>query len=868
MSHTFLRWVRFGVAAALDNNVLEPALGPRAQLTIGIDVGATGLGSSNLATLPIEVLGPGDVAGIDHCQVVRTFPAPNTRDFEAQYLAHVEFDRVDLPWLFTPAGTGTAETLRPWICLAVIAKREGVTLKAGTPLPRLTIPDGAGAELPNLADAHLWAHAQLAGELDAAIDVIADNSPERFVSRLICSRALNEDTSYFACVVPTYNVGVAAGLGREVAKDTALDEAWTAAASQIELPVYFHWEFATGRSGDFKSLVIRLRAQRSISGVGTRALDVTSPGFGLDDRMEPTTVPLGGALCVTQPDSPPSDATLADDLADALAADGVTPPIYGRWHAGVTRVARAAGAPGWLEALNLDARYRVAAGLGAQVVQERQEDLMAAVWLQFGEILRANQLLRHAQLAIAASKRIMARHFAPLADLELLSLAGPALARVRVSTQRTARRTIVESCAPLIAFSGAFRRLIRIRGPLGRRFTRFAHPGVSDILPAPGVSPASLLASLAAGTWNVGRPPLPSGAIAAPESPGRERPSRVNPLAELGPIFNRLRQLDRAPTCQRLDHGQLGAQVRAALEPDAAIPRRVRAQISVPSNARVHLSDRLDPIMAAPEILTPMIGPLQQQGQEWLLPGIGNVPPNTVTIVEPEPAFIEAYLVGLNHEMGREMLWRGFPTDQRGTVFSRFWDRRGTVPPAVAPVPPRDIPALAEWQAADPLGSHLDPTTGAGLVLLIRGDLLVRYPRATIFMQCARWQRNPNGEILFDGATARREPVPLPDETAWAANVHFPSMTRRSGSDIVFLGFPLSPAAARGHDRTGLSAKALDSDAGWYVVFQEQPTEPRFGYPTPQATLPSGVTTSEGVAAALLRKAFRLFVHASDLIAS
>ena len=36
--------------------------------------------------------------------------------------------------------------------------------------------------------------------------------------------------------------------------------------------------------------------------------------------------------------------------------------------------------------------------------------------------------------------------------------------------------------------------------------------------------------------------------------------------------------------------------------------------------------------------------------------------------------FTEAFLVGLSDEMGRELLWRSYPTDMRGTYFHRFWD--------------------------------------------------------------------------------------------------------------------------------------------------------------------------------------------------
>jgi hypothetical protein len=866
MSYTFLRWVRYGVAAALSDEVIELGGGPRARVTVGLDVSATGL-TPRQATLPIDVLGPGDVSGIDYRQVVRMFPRPDTPDFEAQYLAHVEFDRPDLPWLFTPSPADATGKLGPWICLAVVKKRDGVTLEQGTPLPRLKIANEAAVELPDIASLHLWTHVQVMGAIGTGLDAIATDTPERIISRLICPRELEADTPYLACVVPTFNVGVSAGLGREVAPDAALAGAWTNTTSSIELPVYHHWEFATGRSGDFKSLVTKLQARADLPEVGTRPLDITTPGFGVNDRPDVTSVELGGALRVTAAEPPPIDASLADDLETALRQDGMTPPIYGRWHAGRAAVARTPR-PRWLEALNLDPRYRVAAGLGTQVVQERQEDLMAAIWEQLGEILRANQLLRHAQLAIAASECIVARHFAPLPDLDLLAVAGPAFGRIRISTQRTVRRAVAESCAPLLAFSGAFRRLVRPRGPLGRRMTRLVRPGIFDVAPPPAVEPASVLDSLASGAWRVGKATIPDGAIAAPASWSRVRMPSGHKLGVLAPIFERLARADRSSSCAPLDVGVLAVQVRDALTPDIAIPPRVRAQIALPASARVYLSDRLDPVMAAPEIPTPMIGPLQERGQDWLLPGLTNVPRNTVTIVEPDAAFIEAYMVGLNHEIGREMLWRGFPTDQRGTVFSRFWDRRGAVPSAAAAIPPRDMPAIAKWQASDDLGSHVDPS-GIGVVLLIRGDLLQRYPYPTVFLQRAKWKRDPaTNAIVMQNGVAVRVPESVIDPADWAAHVHFPSMTGRVGSDIGYFGFPVPTASVHGLDRTGLPANASDADAGWYVVFQEQPTQPRFAYLTTPPAIPTGTTTSDDLAAKLLRKPFRLFVHGSDLVSA
>ena len=65
--------------------------------------------------------------------------------------------------------------------------------------------------------------------------------------------------------------------------------------------------------------------------------------------------------------------------------------------------------------LNLDPRFRVAAGFGTRVVQDNQEDYMNAAWEQIGDVLEANRRIREAQLArklVAASW--YARHLTPL----------------------------------------------------------------------------------------------------------------------------------------------------------------------------------------------------------------------------------------------------------------------------------------------------------------------------------------------------------------------------------------------------------------------------------------------------------------------
>src|SRR6185369_10240412 len=111
--------------------------------------------------------------------------------------------------------------------------------------------------------------------------------------------------------------------------------------------------------------------------------------------------------------------------------------------------------------------------------------------------------------------------------------------------------------------------------------------------------------------------------------------------------------------------------------------------------------------------------------------------------------FIEAYMVGLNHEMARELLWREFPTDQRCSVFRQFWDVRAVLAdPRRSPDELReslyDIPKLHLWPRRSDLGRHDNRESGIEneeeLVLLIRGELLKRYPTAVVYAHRAAWQ--------------------------------------------------------------------------------------------------------------------------------
>lgn len=95
------------------------------------------------------------------------------------------------------------------------------------------------------------------------------------------------------------------------------------------------------------------------------------------------------------------------------------------------------------------------------------------------------------------------------------------------------------------------------------------------------------------------------------------------------------------------------------------------------------------------------------------------------------------------------------------------------------------------------------------LVLLLRGELLRRYPTTAIYAVKGRWV-DPAPPLPPD-APRPREPGTLEMYPEFRGNLE---------PDIVFLGFPLSVWEARGSE----------SEPGWYFVLQEQPTAPRFGF--------------------------------------
>ncbi|MEV5892509.1 hypothetical protein [Nonomuraea fuscirosea] len=786
-----------------------------------------------------------------------------------------------------------------------------------------------------------------------ALQRVLGINADRACARLICPRRLDPHTGYHAFLVPAFETGRLAGLGLDPARSPgALHPAWKETYPGQEaagdLPYYHRWFFSTGSAGDFEYLVRLLVPKEPLDeSIGRRDVDVhRPPGAGLPGITLPVelggVLKLGGALRI--PERPTDKWDKWDDLQDlgftyphpfqqalaglvnladdylrqdplsahrALAAGDtavspgaadpvITPPLYGRWHAPASRLlterdgTSIADNRNWVHRLNLDPRFRVAANLGAQVVQKRQEEFMAAAWAQVGDVLAANARIRAAQVAREVGDLLHRKHLVPppatmreaaVPSGRALTLTAPAHSRVvtrapvaaldagsSVETERLAVGfRVAESRVTSAPLSAAMRRITRPGSRLMRALPFSAELPPQALVPRmdedtggvtaapPKTRPAAVVTSaqldlhlhppgpgVAASAHPVDRLPTSSNFVLT--MPGDTFvPTAGGPDSSEAVAFKKaLRELyegwdDAAlggKADERVKLGVAGTTdtMLTGLSADETVPRQLLSSVKLPERL-APFAERFLEAMAYPVLDMPMYQALVEQSVDLFVPNLHKVPPNSISLLETNQEFIESYMVGLNHEMARELLWREYPTDQRGTPFRQFWDVRA-VRPLQGETPEQrrerlyDIPPIAGWPKESKLGQHDHRDKGSEdeLVLVIRGELLKKYPNAAIYAHRARWEPSD----AHPDPTKERVPIELVDEANPShEEIRLPLYEAKIEPDIYLLGFDLTAKAAKGEQPAG--------SAGWFFVIKERPGEPRFGLDVAPAQLPSRV---------------------------
>jgi len=877
----YFPYLRRGQGAMMD---VTENVEKRAETTVKLTVGFKDeAGRSQTADVEkkVALYGPGDVLGFDAKKmVVKTYPTASDGTFPASDVPFIEFAEPDFPWRYSSAKQ--AEHWLPWLSLIVLkakngdVKHEFETIEQTNPNLPAKIKLTTDFPAIDLSANWRWSHVQLndvAGKTFSDIKQNIQAQSRLAISRLMCPRKLQKGTKYCAFIIPTYLLGLEAakGIYDTVTNRKALS--WKFENNENkelpeELPYYYKWEFTTSNRGDFKKIISQLKA-KPIVGLSGKPIDLNNPGYGLlnKDAQNDRIIEMDGALQssdrnddVPNPLSKKDITALAKLLNSAEESDGtlrVVPPIYGRWvnngewqdvNLNENRIDGR-----WLEMLNLDIRYRIAAGLGVQYIKENQEALMEEAWQQLRKVETQNRALNRARLAREMTACLHKRlNTTPTA---IVQVANPANTAFNISTANLKNKTyqyqLNKSRIPNTVsnkkarkyFSTNKNRVFK-KNEIDKQKKK-SHPFLNNRLKV--------------------------GAIVS-----KEIPTLLNAATNIK-AKDQLTPRDKAKQLQTIDIKKVSQQIIQKLNPVNTIERRFKQRIArtraweakkSPRRVSRYLrkkEDALRPIKAYPEFHAPMYKYLLELSEYYLVPGIENIPQNCISALVSNRKFIEAFMMGLNHEFASELRWRRYPTDLAGSYFRNFWEKTiysvdenekdlfrkspigqalqeklnvdwTTIEDAINNLDDiaianqyeqaiekwlltrdedKDIATFrnnngaSKWKANSKLGEHqVGNAQGANeLVLLIRATIFQKFPNTLVYLA----EKHFNNELL-----------PLKD-----FKPVYPIFEANLPPDILCLGFPMNEDQARRH----------------YIVFEENRTEERFGM---DVVIPKGDGDGDG----------------------
>lgn len=756
-----------------------------------------------------DLLGPGDVTGPAPAAVVHTYPSPGARNVEIDKAAYAELAAPDLAWRHTvdrPQG----KALRPWIVLLV-----------GT-----TAEIEVSGETVRLQPSVLDAHPPAASARGAHVE---QDPTGRVVARLISSRALAPDRDHVAAIVPAYT---AAGTPAWA----------TPAARPLELAVYHHWTFHTRAGGDFAALARRLTLRRADDlgsadvEYGPLSAAAAMPVRGaLISKTTPPPAELPQELANDV-------AVLAAPLGDAAHPVLGLPDYAGPWPAPPPAPAPPGWRDELHTDYRIRAVAGLGAeaGIVNEELLAREAGRLAGAYEEVADRLRRLTLGLLASRALW-KRRVPsdpARRLGVLGPAlrDVLTANGPVTAVIEhpdralerslfsSAAQRALRRRTTTAAA---AGVGAALRLAAAAPPRRVRsapqsvhtdaFARsMTRPALDDALVerAPSMRAVAAAANRLSDAFD--RRNLDGDTVkflegrleALNDQLTANRPAPILPLLALvdrvgvRPTRERVRELGAAlsaepdsedlaslgamlgkapaqPVATAFDVDRAEPEIASAFDPTAARPSifdRVLAGVS-DTAGRVE-DDPTVPVELTPELELPAWQFLRDEAPEWLLPGAGTIDPDSVIALKTNPAFVDAFLLGLNAQVVAELRFRNYPLIPGWTPVRTFWDRANAASGAVE----HDIVEIGRWPANTPFGSptHQTPSAAsADLVVLFDTPLFREYPGTLVYLVPAL--RGAQGKL--DWTSRPSFDVRL-----------FPSFQGRISSEQTFFGFDLDPA--------------------------------------------------------------------------
>jgi len=728
-SFTFLSHIRTPVSG----HAQEPtSLDSRRRIAVELTPKASNTSDKGTTiSKTADLYGAGDIVGLDPKMIAHVEPAPGARGVEPNYFPYVEFVDADFPWRYS-LGHSNGSQASPWLCLLALRSDEYESLGVGSNLLERVLILNPSNSLPNFNQSWGFAHTQFNGNGESIDHSM--QQPDQTVSRLLCMRQLDDLTNYTLMLVPSFEQGRLTGLGQSGTPKNWDDFAWDyTSTNSLELPVFQKWSFQTAAQEDFESLVNRLQALDAdhLGNLGgTRSIYIGHPG-SVDFFSPSLVMEAEGAL--KNPDFSSErkiqgDSALRKELADTLTIalefeirsskdDGpdkpdpiVSLPVYGQWFDESKDIDPEDRH--WYDKVNTDCRYRYGAGAGSRIVKRHQEAFMSDCWEQAGDLVnqaRQRSLLQVSDLLVNV---VVDKTLSMVEADTVISLSEPILALTAASnlTKKTVADTFLEAAVPAGYGTRQLRRLASQHTRI-----RLSEGSASFTIQVPTIP---------------GEKNTPTRGKKALISSERHRISGVRSRA----LSRRLDESVFRKLSPRVRSTSVTSPMASVAEHDSSVlanklTERIKA---LPSLKGAYLfesstSSALEEQLIGPVLEQGVADYLKEEDPNLLIPGIEDLPQNTVTLLEENRRFLEAVAVGANHEMHRELIWREFPFDMGATVLHRFWHKGVDAEDTSAD----DIKAIHQWSKA--LGNNQSSSnTSERLVLVLKADVVRRYPQLVV----------------------------------------------------------------------------------------------------------------------------------------
>lgn len=888
----FYAWKRSPLYDNVDPTPAKGRLTGHVTLTVRDDFNPT---DSQSHTIAFSIMGARDIAGVNRSAIRRTAPRPNTQDAETTKCVHVEFAEADFPWRYTPQ-KANGNILRPWLALIV-----GTTDEIEIVNNRVVVNDNrVYAEHP-LSESHRWAHIQ--GADDDPAQVARLFSPRKLtpqkehIAALVPAFDYNPQSGAIfdswgaqppAQALPAYY------WWRFWTAEAGDFETLAEALHPVKLPGIGVASVTYTRQNDAVEITLPVR------GAITSLMSEPDPEpEGLQaamDDLDPLTQPeryQGDQRVISLPAyaglwaADPEATTWGEMLNDDPRYRGIAGLGL---QMGITEQEQLVGVA-VAQAGALDAASRLlrdlAFGLSAtRLLWNRRlpKDPVEQLWL-FGSAMNRMH---------TASGTVMSEITAPDRPLDAALFSGAARRLLRGGTAwmrqsrdgYISRRALLHEAnncppdpEPRPAQLPHLDALVSELSAEGYALETF-----EEMLELPRVPPefAAALASLEGETIDpswldrlielMREFGLGDGIDACADEMRTALIEHENEIATLEVLWQivatclasnaRLhheRLYDFPPSivetdppeppeiCRPIqDWDAVGGAVSGAIDPNddnAPVIQRICSMITVgglPVCAPAPLE-----VPISLDFATWML--LRDHAREWLLPGVGRLEKDAVVAMESNPAFIDAYLLGLNTQFLNELHWRNIAIDRTHMPLLMFWGHinfegdHKRMP---------DVYSVNDdshaWADASALGdrSHQvvhanDPQGNRDLIVVFHTDLFRRYPSTVIYLLQA-------DDTTID---ARMEQSPLPFAPPQRVG---PMFRGNIEPDIVFFAFNIDPN---------------DIDQYW-VVLDEPPAELRFRSDEYHARRSSGTLGNDGasVAAQIIDEHSRVAIRGQNLI--